>query len=238
MIFGQSESAAIRGLPDTVRDHIIAHRHPNADADSAAPLALGKMFAGLNLWLPMPQCFASNFVYFFTLSWLYPYVQTSYGLSYSQARPFCDDSGAVENLCLGALVDGFFLHWETKYSRRIPRVLGFGRGAIGISKSAEHTQIWRALFWLSLAIFGADMTLGLSRSFCIDIGGPHPGKFSGTTNMAKYLGAAFIAIAFPYFLDWPRGQRAFFYIGASLRMADLIARFFTNSAVASEGATR
>jgi len=51
--------------------------------------------------------------------------------------------------------------------------------------------------FLSLAIFGADMTLSPSWALCIDIGKKNAGAVSGTMNMAGNLGSFLTALAFP-----------------------------------------
>jgi ACS family glucarate transporter-like MFS transporter len=73
-----------------------------------------------------------------------------------------------------------------------------------------------AVFWLTIAIFGADMTLSPSWSFCIDIGGKHTGAVSGTMNMAGNLGSAITALAFAYLPESSKGNEAFFYTAAAL----------------------
>ena len=55
---------------------------------------------------------------------------------------------------------------------------------------------------LSIAIFGADMTLSPSWAFCIDIGRGNAGAVSGTMNMAGNLAAFATSLAFPYLKDW------------------------------------
>jgi ACS family glucarate transporter-like MFS transporter len=71
------------------------------------------------------------------------------------------------------------------------------------------------------------MTLSPSWSFCIDIGGRHAGKVSGTMNMAGNLGSAIVALAFPYLLAWTGGPTTFFHIGAALSALGALAWCFT-----------
>lgn len=73
-----------------------------------------------------------------------------------------------------------------------------------------------AILFLSIAIFGADMTLSPSWSLCIDIGGSHSGAVSGTMNMAGNLGSFVTALAFPYLQSWTGSEEPFFYAGATL----------------------
>ena len=53
---------------------------------------------------------------------------------------------------------------------------------------------------LTVAMFGADMTLPPSWAFCIDIGRAHAGAVSGTMNMAGNIGSFVTSLAFPYLL--------------------------------------
>jgi ACS family glucarate transporter-like MFS transporter len=67
-------------------------------------------------------------------------------------------------------------------------------------------------------LFGADMTLAPSWSFCIDIGKRHAGLVSGIMNMAGNIGSFATAIAFPYLLRWTGSTAPFFYLAATLNL--------------------
>jgi ACS family glucarate transporter-like MFS transporter len=125
-------------------------------------------------------------------------------------------AGAAGNILSGVLVDGLFRAGRHHLSRRLPAAIGFGLAALGFVMSVGQANVVTAVFWLSIAIFGADMTLSPSWSFCIDLGGPHAGQISGTMNMAGNLGAALVALAFPYLRHWTGGDTPFFYIAAAL----------------------
>ena len=73
--------------------------------------------------------------------------------------------------------------------------------------------------FLTIAIFGADMTLPPSWAFCIDIGGSNAGVVSGTMNMAGNLGSFVTSLAFPYLLVLTGSTAPFFAIGATMNLA-------------------
>ena len=75
-----------------------------------------------------------------------------------------------------------------------------------------------AVLLLSIAIFGADMTLPPSWSFCIDIGRKNAGAVSGTMNMAGNLGSFVTGLAFPYLYAWTGSTTPFFFVGAALNL--------------------
>ena len=91
-------------------------------------------------------------------------------------------------------------------SRRLPAIVGFVLAAVGMVMSVDQATAVGAVLWLTVAIFGADMTLSPSWSFCIDIGGRHAGAVSGTMNMAGNLGSAITALAFAYLPETARGN--------------------------------
>jgi ACS family glucarate transporter-like MFS transporter len=94
-------------------------------------------------------------------------------------------------------------------------MIGFALAALGMVMSVGQETALGAVVWLSLAVFGADMTLSPSWSLCIDIGGQHAGAVSGTMNMAGNLGSAVVGLVFPYLLI-AYGPKGFFYVGAAL----------------------
>jgi MFS transporter, ACS family, glucarate transporter len=216
----RDEPADHRGIDPAELEHILAHRQDAGAAPGAsAPLPVGRMLASRNLWLMMGQYFAGNFTFFFCLTWLYPYVQKTYQLSYVEAGWYAMIPlvcGALGNIFSGGCVDRLYQAGHPALSRRLPACVGFALAAVGLVMSVGQGSVGGAVFWLSIAIFGADMTLSPSWSFCIDIGGPHAGKVSGTMNMAGNLGSALVAILFPYLLAWTGGARTFFYVGAAL----------------------
>jgi ACS family glucarate transporter-like MFS transporter len=207
------------GLPAAERDYIIAQRQEPGPAVAVTPLSVATLLGSGNLWLLMTQYFAGNFTFFFCLSWLFPYVQKTYQLSYTAAGFYAMIPllcGAAGNVFAGWMVDALFRAGRPTLSRRIPAIAGFLLAALGLVFSVEQATVQGAVLWLSLAIFGADMTLSPSWSCCIDIGGRNAGQVSGTMNMAGNLGSALVALAFPYLLQWTGGPQAFFYLGAAL----------------------
>ncbi len=210
---------------------LLSAGRPAVTLTMAAPLPIGRMLRSGALWLMMGQYFASNFTFFFCLSWLFPYVQKTYALTYTQAGFYAMIpllAGAAGNVCAGWLVDALFRAGHPGLSRRLPAALGFVLAAAGLLLSVGQPGVVGAVFWLSLAIFGADMTLSPSWSYCIDLGGPHAGQVSGTMNMAGNLGAALVALAFPYLRSWTGGDTPFFYVAAALNALAVFLWLATN----------
>jgi ACS family glucarate transporter-like MFS transporter len=200
-------------------DYVLQHRQPPSPGASRLPL--GAMLGSGNLWLAMAQYFASNFTFFFMLSWLFPYLKETYQLDPVTAGWYSASTflaGACGNLASGRVVDLIYRSGRWKLSRRLPAMVGFALAAAGVVIAAQVTSVGWAVLWLSVAVFGADMTLAPSWAFCTDIGRRHAGAVSGTMNMAGNLGSFVTTLAFPYLLDWTGSHVAFFYVAAALNV--------------------
>lgn len=195
-------------------------------AASNQPLLRQVLFGSRNLWLAMAQYFSSNFTFFFCLTWLFPHLKQTYQLTSLAAGWYASApllAGALGNLVAGWLVDRIYRHGHWKLSRQAPAMAGFALAAIGLVASVYMQSALGAVFWLSVAIFGADMTLSPSWSFCIDIGRERAGAVSGTMNMAGNIGSFVTSLAFPYLLAWTGSAKVFFFVGAGLNVLAIAA---------------
>lgn len=207
--------------------YILANRQqtkPSGGADDSLPLS--NMAGSASMWLISIQYFCSNFTFFFCLTWFFPHLKKTYALEaveaglYSSVPLLC---GALGNWCSGWLVDRIYRGGSWVRSRRGPAMAGFALAAIGILACAYADSPLSSIVWFSIAIFGADMTLSPSWSFCIDIGKQHAGAVSGTMNMAGNIGSFLTALAFPYLEVWTNSDTPFFFVAASLNaMAILV----------------
>jgi ACS family glucarate transporter-like MFS transporter len=110
-----------------------------------------------------------------------------------------------------------------RQSRLVPAILGFLLAAGGLMASLFAQSPAGVVAWLTLAIFGADMTISPSWAVCIDIGGPRSGAVSGTMNMAGNIGSFVTSLAFPYLLAWTGSTNPFFIIAAVLNLVAVAA---------------
>jgi MFS transporter, ACS family, glucarate transporter len=204
---------------------------PGMTRTPSLPAAKTPPLLSRNLWLMMLQYFASNFTFFFSLTWLYPYVKSKYGLTAVDAGLYAMVpllGGAVGNILAGWLVDALYRGGRLTLSRKLPAIIGFLLAALGMVLSVDQSTAVGAIAWLTIAIFGADMTLSPSWSFCIDIGGRNAGAVSGTMNMAGNLGSAITALAFAYLPETSKGNAAFFYTAAALSLIGATCWLFAN----------
>ncbi|RMG00847.1 MAG: MFS transporter, partial [Planctomycetota bacterium] len=208
-------------ISEAEKEYIIAHRQQPSQSASRS-LSASVLFGSANMWLAMLQYICSNFTFYFAIGWSFPYVKDTFKLTGFEAGVWAGIPllcGALGNWVSGTLVDRLYRLGFVRGSRRFPAALGFVLAAAGIAGTAgAHTAEMYCL-WLSIAIFGADMTLSPSWAFSIDIGREHAGTVSGTMNMAGNLAAFLTMLAFPYLEAWTHSHTPYFYLAAVLNLA-------------------
>lgn len=209
-----------KGITDEEKEHILSTRQ-QVKPEEVEQLSAGLLMKSKNMWLAMGQYFASNFTFFFSLTWLFPHIKNEYGLDAIEAGFYASAPlvfGALGNYFSGFLVDRIYSTGRWSLSRRLPAIIGFLLASTGLIASIYMETALGAVVFLSLAIFGADMTLSPSWSFCVDIGKKNSGAVSGTMNMAGNIGSFVTALAFPYLLSWFGEVQPFFFLAAGLNI--------------------
>lgn len=211
-------------LSPSEKDYIIQHRQQQ-QTDEGEKLSRKELLQSKNMWSAIGQYFCSNFTFFFALTWLFPYLKNKYDLASMEAgwyvvAPFV--AGAIGNWIAGGMVDNLFKKGNWNRSRSFPAMLGFALAAFGLIGSLYMDTALGAVFFLSIAILGADMTLPPSWALCVDIGKSNSGAVSGTMNMAGNLGSFLTALAFPYLTDWTGSVDYFFYVAAVLNVIAIL----------------
>lgn len=202
-------------------EHIEATRQQPEKDEEAGNLTVSTMASSANLFMIWGQYFASNFTFFFCLSWFFPTLKETYNLTGLQASLYAGAPlvfGAFGNWFAGSLVDFLYRRGAWVASRRVTAIIGFVLAATGIIGSVYADSALSSSIWFCLSIFGADMTLSPSWSTCIDIGKRHAGVVSGSMNMAGNIGSFVTSLAFPYLLEWTGSSTPFFFIAAGLNL--------------------
>lgn len=225
---------------ETEKKYIVSNRQQDSSKGDRS-LSFLRILKSWNVILAMLQYIASNFTFYFTLTWMFPYLKEALKNSGSATgfwamAPLL--GGAVGNWLSGILVDQIYNRTgKLTLSRRLPAIIGFSLATLGVIAMTQAPSDLGKVLFLTLAIFGADMTLSPSWAFCIDIGNENAGAVSGTMNMAGNLGAFTSILAFGYLADSlinngvdPRlalaGNDAFFFICAGLSFFAIVAWLF------------
>jgi ACS family glucarate transporter-like MFS transporter len=203
-------------ISETERELILRTRQQAAAGrNDASELTAAALFGSRNMWLAMFQYFSSNYTFFFCLSWMFPYLRKTYDLEPVQAAWYgmipllC---GALGNWVSGSVVDWIYRRGRWTLSRRLPAITGFSLASAGLLGIVYAGSVVAAVACLSVAVFGADMTLSPSWSLAIDIGRRNAGAVSGTMNMAGNIGSFVTPLAFGYLLAWTGSADSFFFV--------------------------
>lgn len=213
------------------KDYILKNRQ--STSSQGGTLSWLTMLRHKNMWLAMAQYFGSNFIFFFCLTWMFPYLKGRFDVTTEEASIYAMFpliAGAFGNWCSGAMVDAIYRTGRWKWSRSLPAITGFALVGIGILGILFTNDVLLSVIFLSIAVFGADMTLSPSWSFCVDIGGSNAGAVSGTMNMAGNIGSFVTGIAFPYLVLWTGTSDTFFILAGILVILSIVAWLFMNPA--------
>ena len=222
----RDEPADLPGMSEEELTYILETRQKaSPEREATARLSAGILLGSKNMWLAMVQYIASNFTFYFALMWAFPYLKQRYDLDMlwagcATAVPLL--CGALGNWVSGAMVDWVYRRGHWKISRRLPAMVGFALAAAGMMALGNVDNVYTGVLFLSIAVFGADMTLSPSWSFCVDIGRKNAGAVSGTMNMAGNFSACFTLLAFPYMSDWTGSEVRYFMVAAGLNIFAIV----------------
>jgi MFS transporter, ACS family, glucarate transporter len=210
---------------------IMANRQQPSPKASVNKLSFAQSLNSANVWLAMIQYICSNFTFYFTLTWMFPYIKEKFLMDPIEAGMYASVpliAGAVGNWVSGLMVDALYRAGKFKLSRRLPAIIGFALAAFGMIMVTQSSSSEASIVFLAIAVFGADMTLSPSWAFCIDIGKENSGLVSGNMNMAGNLGAFVTIIAYPYLFSWTGSNEPFFYVCATLSLVAIVVWSFMN----------
>ncbi|UCD49020.1 MAG: MFS transporter [Phycisphaerales bacterium] len=188
------------GVNEAECEYIESGIQDELTVDEKVPFGL--IITSPNMVLAMVQYIASNMTFFISLTWLFPYMKSQWGEGAEVYTPIPLILGMIAHWSAGGLVNFLYGKGFHVASRRVPAIMGFSLGVIGLLLSTQMAESTPVAFILSfsMAIFGVEMTIAPSWTFCMDIGGRKTGAVSGTMNMLGNLGSAASAVLFPYFV--------------------------------------
>jgi len=212
-----------RGFPQAEREFLAANRGGSNAVEK--PLPLGQLFRLPGIRLMMGQYFASNFTFFFCLTWLFPMMQRTYHLDpvttglYAAIPLLC---GAVGSWSGGVAGDMLYRRGHGVNARKWPAMFGFALSAIGVVAALWCSTPLAMAIVLGIAIYGSDMTLPTSWAYCIDVSKAHSGAMGGAMNMAGNLGSFVTSLAWPYLLAATGSTTPFFIAAAVLNVLGVV----------------
>jgi ACS family glucarate transporter-like MFS transporter len=206
------------------RDHPAKPVSVEAAARGPAP-GLARMFRSVPMVELLTQYFAQNFTLFVGMTWMHPYLKERFQLTpaeaagYSMLPLLC---GSASNFASGLLVDYLYRSGRRAWSRRLPAMLGFLLGAVGVFSVSLADSPLAAVTCFAVAVFGVEMSISPSWAYCMDIGGRNSATLSGAMNMSGNIGAVVSASAFPYLRQLTGSAGTYFCLAALLNLAAIV----------------
>jgi nitrate/nitrite transporter NarK len=166
------------------------HSHRNVPWD--------RLLRDLNLWILCLMYFCAAYGWYFNITWLPKYLKEAgvteethgvWVLGLLAGMPLL--LGSLACLVGGLLTDQFIKRTgNRKWGRRLFGALGHALCAVCYFMTLFVHSPWVFVFFLALAAFWNDLTMGSAWASCIDIGGKYAGIVSGCMNTVGNLGGA------------------------------------------------
>jgi sugar phosphate permease len=181
----------------------------------------GQILRNPQTWLLSGMYFCYGYDIGVFLSWFPKYLNAARGLDLQQMGIYASLpllAGLFGDI-LGGLTSDLLLKrtGNLKFSRRIVSVVGFTLAGIAVTLAASAADPMISIAWFCVAVFGLELTVGVSWAVTLDIGGEFAGSVSAVMNTLGNVGAA-IAIALTAYVVSVSGWGAAFGIIAGLAL--------------------
>jgi len=154
------------------------------------------------IWLLSLMYFCYGYDIGMFLSWFPKYLHAARGFNLQQMGLYASLpllAGFAGDLCGGASSDWLLRRsGNLKLARRVVGLSGFLLAAVLIPLACLPTQPWASVACFCGAVFGLELTVGVSWAMTLDLGGDYAGSVSAVMNTLGNLGAAAAAALTAY----------------------------------------
>jgi len=230
------------------RDSPNEHRSVNAAERDLIATALGNLGTRSKIvpWrqiLTNPQMWLLSAMYFcygydigIFLTWFPKYLHAERQFELQEMGLYASLpllAGVAGDICGGWFSDlALKRSGNLKFARRVVAIPGFMLAAVTIPLACLTTDPLVSVGYFAIAVFGIELTVGVSWAITLDIGGVYAGSVSAVMNTFGNLGAAIAAAMTGYIVDASGWSTAFFVLaGYSLVAAVLFTRIDASKSV-------
>jgi MFS transporter, ACS family, glucarate transporter len=223
------------------RDSPAEHRMVNAAERELIANALGNTATGSKIvpwrqilsarqmWLLSAMYFCYGYDIGIFLTWFPKYLNAERGFNLQQMGMYASLpllAGVAGDICGGWFSDlALKRTGNLKLARRVVAIPGFLIAAITIPLACLAGDPLVSVGYFALAVFGIELTVGVSWAVTLDIGGVYAGSVSAVMNTCGNIGAAIAAAMTGYIVEANGWTSAFFVLaGYSLVAAVLFTR--------------
>jgi MFS family permease len=178
------------------------------------------------LWIMSAMYFCYGYCINLYLYWFPTYLLAHRGFNLTQMGLYASLpllAGAIGNL-VGGWVSDLWLKrtGDLKKARRYIGFIGFVIAAATIIPAALTQDPYTSVWFSCLAVFGIEMTVGVSWALPLDIGGDHAGSVSAVMNTCGNIGGSLSPLAVGYLVHMLGWKEPFFIASVLCGIAALL----------------
>jgi sugar phosphate permease len=207
------------GANEAERTMIAEALGPQASSGDRMPVPWRQLLTNPQLWLisAMYFCYAYSINIF--LTWFPKYLTDVRDFNILQMGFFASlplMAGVVGDVAGGWISDRLITRTgRVTMARRVVAIVGFTIAAFAIPTAVWSSSPLASVGWFALAVFGLELTVGVSWALTLDVGGVFAGSVSAVMNTFGNIGGALAAVITGYILKWS-GWDAAMYVLAIL----------------------
>jgi sugar phosphate permease len=172
-----------------------------------------------NMWLLCLQWWGHSYMFWIYLTWFPTYLLDAHQFSLAKAgilSAFPLLAGSIANTAGGWASDKLSASHGLKFGRRVVGVVGFAIAVVGTVLGVMVENPYAAVALLTTAVFGLELTVGVSWAVAIDVGGDFSGTVSALMNMFGQTGGALSPIIMGALVQWTGRWEIPFLISSAL----------------------
>jgi MFS family permease len=188
----------------------------------------GKILRSHSLWMLSLMYFCYGYAIDIYLDWFPKYLNEHRGFNLKQMGLYASLpllAGAAGDILGGTISDRCARRFgNLKLARRLVALAGFLLAAIFILPATFTPHSTHSVLYSCAAVFGLELTVGVSWAIPLDIGGDYAGTIAAVMNTFGNLGSAVSPILLAYLVGF-YGWNIPFLVGAGLCLAGAILTF-------------
>jgi sugar phosphate permease len=172
-----------------------------------------------NMWLINLQWWGHSYMFWIYITWFPTYLLDHHQFSLAKAgilSAFPLLAGSIANTVGGWASDKLAATHGLKFGRRVVGVVGFAIAVVGTVLGVLVDNPYVAVTLLTTAVFGLELTVGVSWAVTIDVGGDFSGTVSALMNMFGQTGGALSPIIMGALVQWTGRWELAFLIASAL----------------------
>lgn len=185
-----------------------------------------QLLANPQLWLisAMYFCYAYSINIF--LTWFPKYLNEVRSFDIVQMGFFASlplMAGVIGDVAGGWISDRLIAQTgRVTMARRVVAIAGFALAAVAIPVAVWSASPLASVGWFALAVFGLELTVGISWALTLDVGGVFAGSVSAVMNTFGNIGGALAAVITGYILKWSGWDAAMYVLAILSALAGLM----------------